>query len=191
MNVFIRKAQAGFTIIELMIVIALIGVMAIIVVPVFRSDNTSQARQEMAGKLNMLVSTAQYNAIASGNITRVVFDLKKAQISLEELAKQKDSLGQDKYDLLKIDYNDTSLAWDQNLQIKEFYINNQNALSSDEGSSAKVWFYIVPDGNAQNVMINFTDTHENEKLNEIIEYSLVLNPFTVQFKLYDMFQRPA
>jgi prepilin-type N-terminal cleavage/methylation domain-containing protein len=190
MNVFTRNLKSGFTFIELVIVIALIGVMAIIVLPNFRSDNLAQARQEQVDKLNLLLSTAQYNAITSGKINRVVLDLKLSKFNLEELSAQKDNLGQDQYISLRLDYNDTSLAWDQNLKIKDVYINNQNSLLSDEIGSAKIWFYIVPDGNSQSVVINFTDMAENEKFNELTQYSLVLNPFTVQFKLYDVFQTP-
>lgn len=190
MNVYIRNLKSGFTFIELVIAIALIGVMAIIILPNFRGDDLSQVRQAQIDQLNLLVATAQYNAIASGKINRVVLDLKLSKFSLEELSDQKDNLDQDQYIPLKVDYNDTSLNWDHNLKIKAVYINNQNALLSDELDSAKVWFYILPDGNAQNVVINFIDFAEHEKTHELTEYSLVLNPFTVQFKLYDVFQKP-
>lgn len=191
MNVFTRNLKAGFTFIELVIVIALIGVMAMIVLPIFRGNNLSQVRQAQVEQLNLLLATAQYSAITAGKISRVVFDLKTFKVSLEQASGLQDNLGQDQYELLQVDYNETSLDWDQNLKIKEIYINNQNALLADEVNSAKVWFYIVPDGNAQSVMINFTDLAENEKNNELTEYSLVLNPFTVQFKLYDVFQKPS
>jgi len=190
MNVFTRNLQRGFTFIELIIVIALIGVMAILVMPNFRGDKLAQARQTQVDKLNLLLSTAQYSAITAGKINRVVFDLKLAKVRIEELSAQKDSLGQDLYAPLQIDYNETSLDWDQNFSIKEIFINNQNSIFSDEANSAKVWFYIVPDGNAQSVKINFVDLTEIEKNQELSEYSLVLNPFTVQFKLYDVFQKP-
>ena len=191
MNVFTRNLKSGFTLIELIIVIALIGVMTIIVMPSFRGDKLAQARQAQVDQLNLLLATAQYSAITSGKINRVIFDLKLAKVRIEQLSAKKDNLNQDQYELLQVDYNETSLDWDSNLKIKEIYTNNQNAFWSDEVGNAKAWFYIVPDGNAQNVTINFIDLAENEKTNEQSEYSLVLNPFTVQFKLYDVFQKPS
>ena len=191
MNVFTRNLKSGFTLIELIIVIALIGVMTIIVMPSFRGDKLAQARQAQVDQLNLLLATAQYSAITSGKINRVIFDLKLAKVRIEQLSAKKDNLNQDQYELLQVDYNETSLDWDSNLKIKEIYTNNQNAFWSDEVGNAKAWFYIVSDGNAQNVTINFIDLAENEKTNEQSEYSLVLNPFTVQFKLYDVFQKPS
>lgn len=191
MNAFRNTSKPGFTFIELIIAIVLIGIMAIIVVPNFMSDNLVQDRQENLAKLNTLLATAQYNAISANKLTRVVLDLKSSKIYLEEISNQKDSLGQDLYEPVKIDYNDTSLIWDPNLKIEAIYINNQNELLSQLELSDKVWFYIVPDGNAQSVMINFTDLKANEKFNEMTQFSLVLNPFIVQFKLYDYFQKPV
>ena len=49
----------------------------------------------------------------------------------------------------------------------------------------------MPDGIAQPVVINLRDLASSEKYHDTGEYSLVLNPFAAQFKLYESFKQPA
>lgn len=87
---------------------------------------------------------------------------------------------------MQADFNDNSFSWnDHKIKIKDVLINGKNAILSSDGISDKVWFFVVPDGNAQNVTINFRDEEESNKDGEHSYYHLILNPFSVQFKLYE------
>ena len=184
-----HKNKIGFTFIEVIIAIALIGVMAIIVTPYLRSDNFEQKRAEFVAQLNAFMVAAQYNALVTGQVQRVVFDLRASRFYLEARTSEKDGQGDYKYALVQIAYNDNAFIWDSaRFKLKELYINNKDVLAD---SSDKVWFYIMPDGTAQSVTIHFNDIAESEKFDDVIDYRLVLNPFAVQFKIYELFQKTA
>ena len=55
--------------------------------------------------------------------------------------------------------------------------------------TASVWFYIIPEGMVQNVVINMTDT-KDVRDNQARPVGLILNPFSAQLKIYDSFQKP-
>ena len=180
--------RSGFSLIELIIVMALIGVMAVVVIPMLRQEDLAQERADFVTQLNSFVSGAQYNALVGGKINRVVFDLKKSQVYLQAKGEGQGTDGQDKYELVQVPYNEDVFSWDgEHFKLQAFLVNNKNELAGQD--SDKVWFYIVPDGIAQSVIINFYDLASSEKYNETGAYSLVLNPFAVQFKLYESFKQ--
>lgn len=183
--------RTGFSLIELVIVMALLGVMAMVIAPMLRGEDLDQERENFVTQLNSMIAGAQYNALVSGKITRVVFDLKHSQIYIEEKSEGKDETGQDKYQLVQVPYNETFFSWDtHHFKMVDFWVNNKNELGNGQDSE-KAWFYIVPDGIAQVVIINLRDLMSSEKYNDAGEYSLVLNPFAVQFKLYESFKKPV
>jgi len=47
----------------------------------------------------------------------------------------------------------------------------------------------MPDGLSQDVIINFIDSQDPLPDGKMRQIGLVLNPFTVQFKEYDSFQK--
>jgi prepilin-type N-terminal cleavage/methylation domain-containing protein len=189
---FIRSSKNGFSLIELMIVVAIMGIMATIIVPYLSPDNSEQERQEFVSKLNLFMTSVWYNSLTTGRVHRVVIDLQATQMFIEMQMDEKTGQGESKYELVQINYNENFFAWNkEQFDFKDVYINDKNVMFADEGSSDKTWFYIVPDGLAQNVIFNFRDAKESKYLGEVSNYSLVLNPFSVQFKLYESFQKPA
>lgn len=168
--------------------------MAMMITPFLQNRDLDQNRKTFVASLNSFVLAAQYNAIVGGKINRVLFDLVKSRFTIEQASQKKDQFGQDAYEPVKIAYNNDFFDVDQTkFKIKAILINNQDALLLNESGSDKVWFYITPDGIAQDVNIKFADVLENEKFSEHIEYhsaqhndySLILNPFSAQFKLYE------
>lgn len=184
------NCRSGFSLIELLIVMALLGVMAMVIAPLLKGRDFDQERVSFVLQLNAFIAGAQYNAIASGKVSRVVFDLKKSQVYIEEQGLGRDETGQDKYELVQVPYNETFFEWDSHhFKLVDFWVNGNNELAGGKDSE-KTWFYIVPDGIAQVVIINLRDLISSEGYNDLGEYSLVLNPFAVQFKLYESFKQP-
>ena len=76
-------------------------------------------------------------------------------------------------------------------EIKNFFIKGRDELSTTTSHATDtLWFYITPEGVAQEVIINMLDTNDTGANNNPAQASAVLNPFTLQFTLYDEFQQP-
>ena len=72
-----RKRPAGFTLVELMIVMTLIAIMALSVAPVFRGSLARARADHAARDLFAEIKAAQESAVSEGVEYRVYFDLKK------------------------------------------------------------------------------------------------------------------
>lgn len=183
--------KRGFTFIELMVAIFLIGIMAAVTIPYLRGDDPELVRNQFVEELNTFSSLVWYNAIVTGKVHKVVIDLQESQMFAEIQTDEKTGQGDPKYEPMQIDYSNSLFNWDnRKFEIKDIYVNNKSALFSGDGNSDKVWFFIMPDGLSQSVKINFYDVAEGKDFGESSDYSLVLNPFSVQFKIYETFQKP-
>ncbi len=72
-----RAYRAGFTLVELMIVMTLLAVMALGVAPVFRGSLARARADHAARDLFAEIKAAQESAVSEGVEHRVYFDLKK------------------------------------------------------------------------------------------------------------------
>ncbi|WP_292573578.1 pilin [Methylomonas sp.] len=68
MNMQIQKSQQGFTLIELMIVVAIIGILAAVAIPAYQ-DYTIRAKVSEGVGLSSAVKTAITEAAATGDIS--------------------------------------------------------------------------------------------------------------------------
>ena len=68
------RARRGFTLIEMLVVVVMIGLMLKIVVPKFRVSNTTKARQA-ADQLVRELETARSRALATRSTVRVAFNV--------------------------------------------------------------------------------------------------------------------
>lgn len=178
----------GFTTLELIIAITLVGVMAMIVISNFGHQSKLSARRtEFLANLNLFLANARYDTLVSGKLHKILLDLNKQQFSAHISTGTKDSQGELKFVSAPVE----NCPWSQKFEPTAIYINTKNMLHAFEGGSEQVWFYLTPDGLSQNVIINFSDLDEVGQLGSGGEYSLVLNPFSVQFELYETFQQPA
>lgn len=179
----------GFTLIEIMVAIMIIGLMATIVVPQLWRRAAGYERKQFIGKLSALTRFAKQQALTKNHVQQLFFDLKAGTITIKEKAEGKDGQGEQQFVPLKGAAFATSIKIPAQLQIKQFLIEGSDAMSAFSGKpTERIWFFIIPEGLSQNVIINMIDTKQlfNGKPRPI---GLVLNPFTVQFKVYDEFQK--
>lgn len=184
------KFKTGFTLLELMIAIVLIGIMATVLVPTLFRSQSGYERKKFIADLNSIVRYGQQNAITSGKTQQVFVDVKKKMMELRTPNGKKDSDGQDEYKLVSHLYAPTHIEIPSSVQIKNFIIEGFDEVGKYTNTKVgELWFFIVPEGLTQEVIINFLDTNDKMYNGKPRPIGLVLNPFTAQFKEYDTFQK--
>ena len=186
---FFTSNNKAFTLIELMVAIALVALLATIVVPNFFRSNLGYERRNFIAELNSLVRYGQQHAIITGRIQQIFVEVGKS-IELRSATGKKDVKGQDEYKLAQRQYVNTKIAIPSSIDIKNFVIEGFDAMDEyAQRKTGNVWFFIVPEGLTQEVIINFLDTNDKMYNGKPRPVGLVLNPFTAQFKEYDTFQK--
>lgn len=186
------SSRPGFTLIELMVVIIILGLIAAIAIPNLAGLKKGQERKLFVENLNMVMSAAWFNAMATNAVHKINFDLKNRIITIEaeaqvpQGAKEKTKTPQQPlFATLPVAFQKKQIQWPETLEIKQFFIDGKNDIVPGR-TITKVWFYIVPEGQSQEVLLNMADN----SLNPPVQFSLVINPFTGRFKEYDAFQKP-
>lgn len=181
--------RLGFTLIEILVAIALIAIMATIVIPNIRPRAARDERKQFISKFNTLLQLAQHDALMTGKTQKIFIDLEKKVIQLQTETGKVDAQNEPIFEPPRGSYFNTTFSWPKNLDVKNFYIEGYDELERWGGRSAgKVWFFIVPSGLTQTVIINVLDTND-KKAGQPRPIGLVLNPFSAQFKEYDSFQK--
>lgn len=184
------SSKSGFTLIEILVAIALVGLLATVVIPNFKNLSASKDRQTFIGQLNALTLFAWQQALITRKMHAMVFDIKKRMIRVEattgELKEGKPILAPLKRAHLK-----TAIAVPKNIEIKNFVIEGYDEIgrAGQGAETIETFFYIMPDGLTQRVTINFIDTKDKNSAKKPRQFGLVLNPFNGQFKAYDSFQK--
>ena len=185
-----RGNNKGFTLLEILVVLAIIGVLMAVVVPNFRNMLPGRERKLFITKLNGLMRIAWQRALVEHKTQKISFDFDKRLLWLESATGGlKD--GTPEFAKAKGAYVPTSLKIPKVIEIKNFIIEGFDEIGR-YGSGRKTtesWFYIIPDGLTQTVTVNFTDTSNLNAAGKPRQYGLVLNPFNAQFKVYDAFQK--
>lgn len=185
-----RGNNSGFTLLEILIVLAIIGILMAVVVPNFRNLLPGRERKLFVAKLNGLMRTAWQRALAERKIQKIAFDFDKRLIWLES-ATGAIKEGNPEFTKAKGSYIPTTLKIPKVIEVKNFIIEGFDEMGR-YGAGRKTtesWFYIIPDGMAQVVTINFLDTSNLNAAGKPRQFGLVLNPFNAQFKVYDAFQK--
>lgn len=183
--------KPGFTLLELLVAIALLGVVAAIVVPSIGTKGSAAARQEFITKINALTKFAWQNAVVSRKAQRVEFDFQQKKIMVTQATGEHSMDGTPVFGPVTRAYVNTSLTIPPQFDCKNFFVEGFDEMGRFAGKKTEaVWFYLVPEGLAQSVIINMIDTKDRAKTGRVHEMSLVLNPFSAQFDAYDTFKQP-
>ncbi|MBN1549283.1 type II secretion system protein [Candidatus Babeliales bacterium] len=178
----------GFSLLEIIVAIALLAFATSIVVPALRQRRVTYQRDDLVINLNALMKLGWEQAIITGKVHRVWFNLGKNLIEIQ--VQQDKNSGQDK-SFIRIDseYLRPSYEWAQSLQLKDFFIEGEDELHKHHQTD-EVWFFITPDGLTQNVSLNIFDTQDTQQSDAGAGFSLILNPFTAQFSVQSSFYYP-
>ena len=180
----------GFTLLELIITIAIIGLLSAIIVPNLQRTTPRYEREAFIARFNTLVQYGWQQALITHQVQRITVDIGKKTITLATSTGEKDKSGEFIFKPITDAVEDTEIAIPDQIQIKQFFIEGFDMMTKFARSkTATVWFYLVPEGMAQNVVINFLDTKDLRD-DQPRQGALVLNPFIAQFKTYDTFQKP-
>jgi len=182
------KINSGFSFLELMVVILLLGIMATVLVPNLQRLRPGYQRRLFITELNSLLLFAWRNALITQRVHRLLFDIGKrvvrVQAEVEEKGKEKEF-----YDL-QTQYIKTYYQWPENIIIKELFVGKEEQLQRPGMKTESTWFFLVPEGMSQEVIINALDTNDTDAQGKEKQIGLVINPFTVQLSAYEIFQKP-
>ena len=177
----------GFTLLEIIIAIAIIAILGVVLVPNLRGPQERLKTKTFVAKLNSLMQAAWQQALTSQKLQMIYFDFTNKKIELRE---KKDLTKPDKpqyFTAITGQYLDTQMTIPPRYFFRNFYIEGKDEL---QRKAKDAWFFIVPSGLAQAVIINIVDEGEEDSEQETEKFGLVLNPFNVQFDYYDKFQQP-
>lgn len=186
-----HSLHSGFSFLQLVIVIAIIALVGLVVVPNYSKRVPLAERREFYESLNALVQQAFFRALQTGHVHKILCNLKERTVTLEEQVIAADKDGKPVFVTVPLSYFAKKYKWPEYFEIKQFYVEGVEEISkhNPENAMEDIWFFIVPEGMAQEVIINFVDTRDTFNLSEN-QISLVLNPFRVQFQMYEEFKNP-
>lgn len=190
---FTRNNKSGFGLLELMLALALISVIGMIVVPNFLSRVPRHQRTQFIETLNAVVHEGWLHALETGHVQKVTFNLEKRTISLHEKIEQIDIDGTEIFKPIALLSVAPTYLWPEHFVVKQLFVQGIDEIAQHASGTIMedIWFFIVPEGIAQEVIINMIDTKDTHFAIDGQEVSFVLNPLRVQFEEYEEFRTPA
>ncbi|MEI6806148.1 MAG: prepilin-type N-terminal cleavage/methylation domain-containing protein [Myxococcaceae bacterium] len=183
------KNKRGFSLIEIMVVLLLVGVFTAIAIPTFRSINGSKLKST-ANQLQGLIRDTYARASLSGKTCRIVFDMDKKEYWIEESAdtvkvKNKEQDEDAKRDRER-DPEVAKLAKPPEFKAVEDELGEKQKLPEDiyfrsiwidrfeeRANKGQIALYFFPDGYTEEAQIIIADDPEGKRL-----YNLVVEPLT-------------
>lgn len=180
------KLQKGFGLFEMIIVLSLLAGLGAMVVPnLFRSQTTA-ARKEFLSSFRDLLQHAVLHAVYENKTVQVYINVESEKIQLRQFDEQVvEENKHKKFSEIKADNFKPYISLPSSLSIKNFVINETDEVRS-QARLQEVWFYIMPDGTSQPVIVNMIDRDDREEKD--IPFSFVINPFYARMSSYEGFQ---
>ncbi len=192
-NAFLLGNSPGFGFIEIIIAIALVGILVGVSLPNVLGRRDAQERKAFVTQINSIMSEVWLSALQTNKIHKVNFDLKNRKI---DVSKQTDAFDVERnpvFEHLILYFSSNSYRWPEAFDIQQFYAQKVDRIA--EGGLSRnaedVWFFVMPGGTSQEVIINIVDQSQNQSEKEGKQFGIVLNPFIAQCVMYDSFQKPA
>lgn len=179
--------RAAFTFIEIMIVMALIGVMATFVLPRFTQRTPQAEWPTIIDDLNNLVTFARNEAICTHKIYRLTFTHKPGHpctVVVEEENNDKEHPHKKVYSTVTSYYFNPTYTFHESVILNAFYNGKEKTLVQDEKGSAHC--YIIPDGLTQDITLHLSDKNQPDEKG----VTLRLEPFAGLFDVQDGFIKP-
>ncbi|MGE0206655.1 MAG: Tfp pilus assembly protein FimT/FimU [Candidatus Babeliales bacterium] len=190
MNALASGIKKGFTFLELMVVILILGIIATIAVPALQNRLPGYQRKQFIAEVDSLSRLAWQEALVQQKALRLLFTLDKRLMSVQIATGGFDKDGNPTFAPVDIPYLKSSYQWPDSIEIKQFFIGKKDFLTRPGIKTETIWFYYAPEGLVQPVIINMLDTSNQDAQGKARQISLVMNPFTGQFKEYEEFQKP-
>jgi prepilin-type N-terminal cleavage/methylation domain-containing protein len=188
-----NKYQKGFSLLELVVGMAIIGILASVAVPALFRQVPQFKRDEFLTNLNTIVREASIRSLETGNPHKVGFNLSEGTIKMEEQTSKVDGSGDYIFKPAQVRFAKIGDVIPDAYDIKQFFVQGVDEIGTHSGSDTieDIWFFVIPEGLAQEVVLNILDTSDVDMDTGGVQMSLVLNPFTVQFRIYNEFQQPS
>ena len=148
--------KTGFTLIELMIVLAILGLVSALVLPNFLKKSASKQRKTCIEQLNGLLHIAWQQSVTRSLPHKIVFDFEKKSITLHQ-GIISDSKGEYEYKPFKATHLSTFMQLPVEIRIKHFIVDGFDEMSRFiGGTTTESWFFINNHGIAQQITIVLT-----------------------------------
>lgn len=183
-----QHSKPGFTFIEIIVVLLIIGILAGIGVPALQNRLPGFKRNEFITEFNALINFAWQQSLATHKTHQINIDINKRLMAIKVETDQKSRDGQSLFKALSDTQLPSDYIWPENIQFKQFFVDGKDMMRGIQ--TEEMWFFVVPDGMVQPVIMNLIDTADEDARGEPVQFSLVVNPFTAQVKTYDTFQKP-
>ena len=184
-----KRAQSGFSLLELMIVLALIGLLGAFVVPnLFRTKQGAE-RKEFSTSFETLLKDAVLRSIVEKKDHQIYIDIAHELIQTRVYDKSSIETNKHKqFTRVEDEQYVTEIKFSNQFKFQNFFINGIEELVS--GTAAlDILFYVMPDGTSQAIIANIVDQDE-DGINPDVNFSFVINPFYARMSVYETFQAP-
>ena len=183
----IRSKRAGFTLFELVIVFGIIAVL-MIMLPKLGQRKPRYEREQFVARLSTLIKAASLQALATRKIHEVEFNFAARTVQIRRATGAVDDKGLLITQPMRPRSTHTFFSWPEQLEVKQFIIEGTDEMSRHAKGTGAAFFYLMPEGVAQQVTINFIDKKDTID-GKVRRVGLVLNPFTMHLSEYDEFQK--
>ena len=179
---------SGVGLLELVIAIAILGLVATVTIPRFFKSSPQQDRKTFVHALNAIVTQAWVNTLTTATLQKIIVDPINHFIWLEQKTGEGDS-----FTLVPLHSFKGKYRYSDSIDIRGIYVEGVDEIGRHGAESTvhDIWFFIMPGGIAQEVIINAIDTKDQRFSIDGKEFSLLLNPVKVHFEEHDAFIKPS
>lgn len=183
--------KQGIALLDLILAIAILALISLIALPNIGRLMPGYQRRQFLSSLDTLVQVGWQQALVTHAIHKVLFNLSNRTITLEQATEKVNAKGESEYVIAKGSGISTYCTIPLSLEVKQFFIEGYDEIARYAGnkSAARIWFFIMPDGFCQQVVINMLDTSTKDTAQGIKQIGLVLNPLNGRFYAHDEFQK--